>query len=320
MKALVALALACAVACGDGGSAPGGRTVRLALNWFPESEHGGYFAAIVHGLYREAGLAMDVRPGGPGVAVVPRVASREVEFGVVNADDVVAARAAGAAVVALLAPIHRSPWCVMVHEAAGIHRLADLHDLTLAMQAGSPYLAWLERHARLGNVRVVPYPGTVAEFLVNPRYAQQAYVFSEPILAAAKGGDPLCLPIAELGFDPYASVLVTSDALLHAEPELVRGVVEASARGWARYAEEPGPTNVHILSRNPEIGRAALDRGAAALRPLVLDDDARRDGVGSMRAERWQTLVGQMRELGLVEGLLDATALHDGRFVPRPAP
>ncbi|HXJ33156.1 MAG TPA: ABC transporter substrate-binding protein [Candidatus Eisenbacteria bacterium] len=319
MKPLVALVLACAVACGDGASAPTGRTVRLALNWFPESEHGGYFAAIVHGLYREAGLAMDVHPGGPRVAVIPRVASREVELGVVNADDVVAAGAAGAAVVALLAPIHRSPWCVMVHEASGIHRLADLHDLTLAMQAGSPYLAWLQRHAPLSGVHIVPYSGTVAEFLVNPRYAQQAYVFSEPILAAAEGGDPLCLPITELGFDPYASVLVTSDALLRADPELVRGVVEASARGWARYVDDPGPTNAHILARNPEIGRDALDRGAAALRPLVLDDDARQGGVGSMRAERWQTLVAQMRELGMVEGPLDGAALHDGRFVPRPA-
>src|SRR5262249_49023734 len=163
-----------------------------ALNWFPESEHGGYFAASVHGLFAERGVSVDIRPGGPGVPVVPRVASREVDFGVVNADDVVAARAAGVPVVALLAPIHRSPWCVMVHEGSGITRLADLRDLTLAMQAGTPYVGWLEHTVRLEGVQIVPYTGSVAPFLANPRYAQQAYVFSEPIIARAKGGDPRC--------------------------------------------------------------------------------------------------------------------------------
>src|SRR5262249_15213758 len=149
-----------------------------------------YFDAEAEGFFRAAGLAVDIVPGGPGVPVVPRVASREVDLGVVNADDVVAGRAAGVPVVALLAPIHRSPWCVMVHASAGITRLADLRDVTLAMRAGTPYLAWLERHAPLTDVKVVPYSGSVAEFLVDPRRAQQAYLFSEPILAVAKGGDP----------------------------------------------------------------------------------------------------------------------------------
>jgi NitT/TauT family transport system substrate-binding protein len=307
MRIALAVTLAAAVACGGGSPAP--RRVRLALNWFPEAEHGGYFAALE--LARDAGLGIEIVPGGPGVPVVPRVAAREVDFGVVNADDVVAARAAGVPVVALLAPLHRSPWCVMVHAASGIERLADLHDVTLAMRAGTPYLAWLERHAPLSNVKIVPYAGTIAEFLVNPRLAQQAYVFSEPILAAARGADPRCLSIGEMGFDPYASVLVTSDALLRERADVVRAVTSASARGWGRYMDDPAPANTIVLARNPEIGGDALARGAAALRPLVLDDDARASGIGSMRADRWATLVAQMRELGMVEGALDPATLYE---------
>lgn len=312
------LTLVCLVGCG--GSPPNPRVVRIALNWFPESEHGGYFAAAVHGFFAERGLTVEIRPGGPGVPVLPRVASREVDFGVVNADDVVAARAAGVPVVALLAPIHRSPWCVMVHASTGITRLADLHDLVLAMQAGTPYLAWLERHAALPNVQVIPYAGSVAPFLANERYAQQAYVFSEPVIAAMKGADPRCLPIAETGFDPYASVLVTSEALAREQPDVVRDATDAAARGWARYLRETGPTHDDILGVNPEIGREALDRGAEALRPLVADDDARRDGVGSMRPERWAALVEQMRAIGAIEAPLDPMALYDASGVPHVAP
>jgi len=318
VRRAAALLLGLALACGR---TPAERPLRVALNWFPEAEHGGYFAAAVYGLYATAGAAVEILPGGPGVPVVPRVASREVDFGVVNADDVVAARAAGAEVVALLAPIHRSPWCVMVHAASGIQRLAELRDVTLAMQSGTPYLAWLERHAPLAGVTIVPYTGSVAPFLANPRYAQQAYVFSEPIIAAKKGGDPRCLPIADIGFDPYASVLVTSAALARERPEVVRTVAQAAADGWRRYVEDAAATNDDIRRRNPEIDRDTLDRGAAALRPLVLDDAARRDGIGSMRAERWTTLVAQMRDLGLIDAALDAATLYDARFVAAaPAP
>lgn len=315
-RALLAMLLAGALACGGG--KPGG-TTRIALNWFPESEHGGYFAALVDGLYAARGVGVELLPGGPGVPVLPRVASREVDFGVANADDVVAARAAGVPVVALLEPIHQSPLCVMVHAQSGFTRLDQLRDVTLAIQPGTPQVAWLEHTGRLDGVQVVPYSGSVAPFLANERYAQQGYVFSEPIIARAKGADVRCLAFADTGFDPYASGLVTSEALLRERPDLVRAVTEASAEGWARYVADPSAANAEILRRNPEIGRDALDRGAEAIRPLVLDDDARRDGVGSMRADRWAAIATQMREIGMIDRPVDPSTLYDARFVPAPS-
>ncbi len=314
---LLAMLVAGALACG-GGSTPGG-TTRIALNWFPESEHGGYFAALVDGLYAAHGVSVELLPGGPGVPVLPRVASREVDFGVANADDVVAARAAGVPVVALLEPIHQSPLCVMVHAKSGITRLDQLRDVTLAMQPGTPQIAWLEHTGRLQGVQVIPYSGSVAPFLANERYAQQGYVFSEPIIARAKGADVRCLAFADTGFNPYASGLVTSEALLRERPDLVRAVTGASAEGWARYVADPSAADAEILRRNPEIGRDALDRGAEALRPLVLDDDARRDGVGSMRADRWAAIATQMREIGMIDHPVDPSTLYDARFVPAPS-
>jgi NitT/TauT family transport system substrate-binding protein len=206
----------------------------------------------------------------------------------------------------------------MVHARSGIERLADLRDLTLAMQPGMPHVAWLEKTLPLPGVRIVPYTGSVATFLATERYAQQAYVFSEPIIARAKGADPRCLPIAETGFDPYTSALVTSETLLREKPDVVRHVTQASAEGWARYVADPAETNARILSRNPEIGLDVLALGAAALKPLVLDDAARRAGVGSMEPARWATIARQMHEIGMIEKPVDPATLFDGRFVPAP--
>ncbi len=302
------------VLAGCGGAAPpaaGGRRAQLFLNWFPEHEHGGYFAALAGDLYAGAGLDVLILPGGPNAPVAARVASGEVEFGVLNADDVLLARAAGVPITALLAPIQTSPVCIMVHRASGIEELQDLRDVTLAMQVAAAYAQYLQRHVPLTGVTIVPYGGSIAEFLTNPRYAQQAYIISEPILAAAKGGDPRCLLVADIGFNPYTSLLVTSEKLLHDQPDLVRRMTQASAAGWQRYVDDGGPANARILAVNPEIGRTTLDRGREALVPLVVTDEARAHGIGTMSKARWETLEQQLLEAGSLSAPIDVT----GAFV-----
>ncbi|HEV7732123.1 MAG TPA: ABC transporter substrate-binding protein [Candidatus Binatia bacterium] len=311
-RLLAVAALVLLAACGGGSD---GSTVRVALNWFPEHEHGGYYEALAGGGYRTAGLDVRILPGGPQAPVLSRVASGDVEYGVVNADDVLVGRAAGVAVVAVMAPIQTSPVCVMVHAASGFTTLQDIRDVTLAVQIASPYWQFMKPRLPLPGVTVVPYTGTIAEFLTNPKYAQQAYVISEPILARAKGADPRCLLVAELGFNPYTSVLVTSEARLRDDPEQVRRMVTASAEGWTRYLANPTVGNDAILAVNPEMGRETLERGVEALVPLV-----RVDGVamGSMTAARWQTLAQQLRAAGVLATEVDPTRAWDARFLPSP--
>ena len=85
-------------------SREGERSVILQLNWFPEAEHGGFYAAQLHGYFREEGLDVEIVPGGPNAPVVAQVDSRRADFGVANADRILLGRAAGAEVVALMAP------------------------------------------------------------------------------------------------------------------------------------------------------------------------------------------------------------------------
>lgn len=40
--------------------------VKLALNWYPEVEHGGFIAAETLGLYDAEKLDVELVPGGPG--------------------------------------------------------------------------------------------------------------------------------------------------------------------------------------------------------------------------------------------------------------
>lgn len=292
-----------------------GTPVTLALNWFAEAEHGGYIAARELGLYEAAGLTVDIRRGGPGAAetAVKELAAGRIQFAVSSADLVIEARAKGVPVVALAAPLQHSPRCIMVHEASGFSSLNDLRDIELSMSDTRGFALWLKHKVPLTNVTVVPFSGSVGEFLLKQDFAQQGYVFSEPFVAREKGGDPQSLMLSDIGYDPYSSILITTEAVIAEDPELVLSFVQASVAGWQKYLAEPQAINEAIHRDNDEMSLAALAYGVEAMQPLVGDAET---GCG-MNVQRWQTLIGQLEEVGKIEaGSVTAEACFDVSFLP----
>ena len=289
--------------------------VELALNWLPEAEHGGFYAADVHGLFAERQLRVKIIPGGPGVPVIQNVASGKVMFGVTNADQVLLQRAQEADVVAIFAPIQQSPRCIMVHQKSGITKFDDLKDMTLAINVNQSFLGYMKKRLPLTNVQIVSYAGSVAPFLENERLGQQAYSFSEPFLAEEKGGDPLNLMVSDLGFNPYTSVLITRAEVIEKQPELVRRMVAACRFGWRKYLDEPEKTNEHIHSLNKEMGLEILAFGTRTLKPLCETGLSTPDRLGEMTADRWTTLAEQLVEGGALKaGAVDPAKAFDGSF------
>jgi NitT/TauT family transport system substrate-binding protein len=274
--------------------------VDLMLNWFPEAEHGGYYAALAHGFYEQQGLRVRILPGGPGVPVLAQVASGRVAFGVSNADTVLLGWAQEARTIAVFAPLQVSPRCIMVHEKSGIRRLSELKNVTLAMNPSSTFSLYLQKKLALPGVRIVPYSGNVAQFVIDPQMAQQAYTFSEPYVARQRGSDPHCLPVSDLGFNPYTSLLITGRETLDQRPEIVRKMVAASIRGWQQYLQEPATANRLLSQQNNEVNSGLLDYGAQQLRSLCVTPDVPLERIGQMTPQRWQTLMQQLVEVGAV--------------------
>ncbi len=234
--------------------------------------------------------------------MIPLVARGNMAFGISNADGLLLGRAQDAPVVALMAPLQTSPRAIMVHESSGIEDFADLAKLkTLAVSDSQPFFRFLSKRVPLFGVTIVPYQGTVAMFLRKEDYGQQAYIFSEPFTAKQEGGDPKSLLVADLGFNPYTSILFTREEFLRENTAVVRGMVAPSIRGWEHYLAEPEETNRYIHEINPEMGLEALAFGVEALEPLVRNETADAQGIGRMSAERWQTLADQLVEIESLE-------------------
>lgn len=292
------------------------REVTLALNWYPEAEHGGFYAALVYGYYEEAGLRVTIVPGGPGAPVIQEVATGKMTFGVATADRVLLGRAKGADVVAVMAPLQNSPRCIIVHEKSGISSFDQLENLTLAISTAGPWALFLQNKLPLKEVTLVPYPGNVAEFLINDDYAQQGFVFSEPFVAEKAGGDPKCLMVSDLGFNPYTSILITRGETSEQDPDLVRRMVDASICGWQQYLADPAQTNNYIHDQNPEMDLDILAYGAEAMQPLCVDEATPIERLGHMTPQRWQTLAEQMVEVDAIKaGDVDPLEAFSTKFV-----
>lgn len=274
--------------------------ISLALNWYAETEHGGYLAAKAEKIYEANELNVTVIPGGPDVPVIQRVASGDVDFGIANADEVLLARAQKVPVVALMAPIQHTPLCIMVHEDSDITSLKDLKDIKLAITPTSPQALYLGKTLSLAGVMIVPYGGSVAPFLADSKSAQQGYIFSEPFVAHEKGGQVRCLMISEIGYDPYTSLLISNEMTLKERPELVKKMVRATITGWRRYLASSESADKLILELNPQMNDKILKYGFDVLKPMVLDEVAQKNGIGTMTLERWQTLLSQLVQLGLI--------------------
>ena len=304
-KALVITVL---TGCGDQGYTPlsstndGLEKVTLQLNWFPEVEHGGFYAAQLRGFYQEEGLDVEILAGGPKVPVIQQLDSARVDFAVTNADRVIFGQNADADIVAVLAAMQHSPRCILVHRESGITSLNELRDVTLAVGSGPAFFKYMAKYLPLDNVQTVAYPGSIGPFLTNPRFAQQAYVFSEPYLAKEKGANPVTLMVSEMGFDPYASVLIAQGEMVRDRSELVERFVRASVRGWQFYLTEPETTNQYLDEINPDMEPGVLAFGAIEIAKLCLPDEMAMEDFGTMTADRWQTLVKQLTEINLVDG------------------
>ncbi|NND98926.1 MAG: ABC transporter substrate-binding protein [Pirellulaceae bacterium] len=283
----------------DSGSAATER-VSVQLNWKAESEHGGLYQAEADGIFRDAGLSVQIRPGGINAPIGPELELARCQFAMANADDVVLLRNEGVDIVAVLAAMQNHPRCIVVRADSGIETFDDLAGKTF-QHGPRPFVEFMRRKGLLKNVKEVPYQGSVAPLVADPDVTMQGYSFSEPLLAGQQGVKVRTLMVSDLGFNPYSSVLVTTGTMIRDQPDLVRRFVQATRKGWQNYLTDPTNGNQAILEANDQMTSEALKLGMDELRKLAMPSGTPLESVGQMSDDRWQTLVQQLRDLELID-------------------
>ncbi len=272
-------------ACGKSGK------IRLALNWKPDPQFGGFYAAD----YRQHGLDVEIVPGGAGTPTVQMIGAGSAEFGIVSADEILLARTHGNDVVALFAVFQNSPQGIMAHASRKLESIGDLlKGGTLALQSGLPYARMLKKKYGFERVKVVPSPGgDLTAFLNDENFAQQCFVTGEPLQAKRRGVAVTVFPVSDIGYNPYTTVLAAGGELLRRNPEMARNMVAAVRQGWRNYLDSAATTNVKMHAMNPTMDAAIYAEVAEAQQVLI-----EANPLGRMTKERWDTLASQLKELG----------------------
>ena len=90
--------------------------VRFKTDWFPQAEHGGFYQAVAKGFYRDAGIDVEIVPGGPGVPVEDIMLAGQVDLAMGRSDDMIAWVSRGVPLMTVGVYMERDPQAILVHD------------------------------------------------------------------------------------------------------------------------------------------------------------------------------------------------------------
>ncbi|PRO66661.1 myristoyl transferase [Alkalicoccus urumqiensis] len=286
-------------------------------SWFPQIESAGQYMADMEGYYEEEGIDMTTDPGGPEVSSVSIVASGNAEIGMAQGDEVLLAIEEGIPLVAVMANFQQSLQGIMYH---GEHDVSDFDDLAgdfeIFTSAGAGYWEYLVASTDIEQEQNAVYSGDQSAFVSNSDAASQMYITSEPYYLDQEGVDVGTLLISDSGYENYGDVLFTTEEFYEENPELVQAYVDATVRGWEQFQEDPESVYdyVHDLADN-DSSTDQMEYATEQMDEHVYGGDAVENGVGYMSEERWQQLIDQLTELGVIESGMEASDVFVSDFI-----
>ena len=259
--ALGALALA-----GTMGTAQAADPVTLQLKWVAQAQFAGYFVAKDKGFYKDAGLDVTIKPGGPDINPEQVLAGGGADVVVDWMPSALATREKGSPVVNIAQPFKRSGLELTCLADTGIKAPADLPNHTLGVWFYGneyPFLAWM---AKLG-IKTDGSPGGVKVlkqgFNVDPLLQKQAACIStmtyneywQVIESGMKPAQLVVFNYTDQGVSTMEDGLYALEGKLK-DPAFVDKMgrfVKASMQGWD-YARQHPDEAVKIVLDNDASG------------------------------------------------------------------
>ena len=237
--------------------------VTLQLKWVADAQFGGYYVAKDKGFYKEAGLDVTIKPGGPDINPEQVLAGGGADVVVDWMPSALATREKGSPVVNIAQPFKRSGLELTCRADSGIKSPADFPGHTLGVWfAGNeyPFLAWM---AKLG-VKTDGKPGGVTVlkqgFNVDPLLQKQAdcistMTYNEYWQVIEAGMTPAKLVVFNYTDQGVSTV---EDGLYALEGKLkdpafldkMARFVKASMKGWDYARQHPDETVKIVLDND----------------------------------------------------------------------
>lgn len=316
-----------AVGCGDDGptdtTAAGVEPVKLILDWYPNADHAGIFAAIAEGDFADHGLDVStVVPSDPAAAL-KEVAAGKAPFAVSYEPEVLLARSQGVPVVAVGAIITHPLNSIIVRDDAGIGSPRDLQGKVVG-QTGLPLeRPLLETVVRADGgdpaaVRLRNVGFNLAPALAAGRVdaVVGAYWNIELVDLERQGVDATAFRVEDFGVPDYDElVLVTSDRVARERPELVRAMLAGLRTGQDWAATDQAGAVAHLVDANPDLDAEVVADQLAKTADLLSPPDGE---TLAMDPAEWEAFAEWMRDNGQLTAPVEVGTAMSTAFLPAP--
>lgn len=286
----------------------------LQLKWLHHFQFAGYYAALEKGFYRQAGLDVTIREGGPGINLAQEVLSGTADFAV-GTSALLLERSKGYDLVVLAQIFQHSAEVLLVPRKTGIHSVRDMVGRrVMYTRQGGETLAHLKKRGIDENTIIqVPHQGNPQDLLNGKADVMLAYSFNEPFVLERAGEPYLLFSARSSGIDFYGDNLFTTRKLADQRPAFVNAFREATLQGW-RYALEHKQEIVELI-----LAKYARDKDrdwllfeANQIENLI---QPRLVKLGHQNPERWQHIADVFVDLGMLPSYFDADAII---YEPKP--
>ncbi|MGO4436600.1 ABC transporter substrate-binding protein [Rhizobium sp. RAF56] len=252
MKKLMVTLMASAISLAAAQAALAADKVTLQLKWVAQGQFGGYYVAKDKGFYKEEGLDVEIKPGGPDIAPEQVIAGGGADVIVDWMGGALVAREKGVPLVNIAQPFAKSGLEMICPKDGPVKTDADFKGHTLGVWFFGneyPFFAWMHK---LGLPTEGGKDGVTVlkqSFDVQPLVQKQADCISvmtyneywQAIDAGFKPEDLLVFNYSKLGNDLLEDGLYVNETKLK-DPkfkETMEKFVRASMKGWKYAVENP---------------------------------------------------------------------------------
>jgi NitT/TauT family transport system substrate-binding protein len=268
-KYLMAAAAATALLATSGAAMA--EKVTLQLKWVTQAQFAGYMVAQAKGFYKEAGLEVEIKPGGPDINPQQVLAGGGADVVVDWMPSALATREKGQAVVNIAQPFKRSGMMLTCRAETGIKSPTDFKDKTLGVWFFGneyPFMSWMSKlgyktDGSAGGVKVIKQG-----FNVDPLIQKQADCVSTMTYNEYWQVIDAGIPADQLVTFKYEDqgVATLEDGLYVMEDKLkdpafvhtMAMFVKASMKGWD-YARANNDEAAQIVVDADATGAAAIE-------------------------------------------------------------
>ena len=327
MKRLVTvLALAALVAgCGEkeqpaGGGAAARDELTLVLDYFPNADHAGIYAAQAAGDFTAAGLDVEIQTPPDPSAPLKLLEAGRADLAVSYEPELLLARDKGLQLVSVAALVQKPLTSVI--SLKGVRAPEDLEGKKVAT-AGIPYQsAYLKAIAAKAGVK--DYEEVNVGFNLTPAMLSGkvdatlgSFWNYEGVDLERRGRKPVILRMEELGVPTYNELILVArrESLDTDGASKVRRFLSALARGHERLRSDPQGAVDALLEANPDLERGLQTAVVERTLPVFFPEDSSKPW-GFQSPEEWAAYGSWMRENDLIGERSEPDAALTNEFLP----